>query len=153
MYRIRAGITQAHGGLNKSPFIKAWSLRPVCAGGGTFFRESLIDSDIHADGIFLCLAASQKPRNSGAIPSVSFLAGRKNLLVIAKTSLNQWFLRENIREWLTFKGYIFHADSLPMLRQPVRKMIGNTFALPGILRCCFFGGRIEKRVRYRICLS
>jgi len=37
-------------------------------------------------------AASQKPRNSAAIPSVSFLAGRKNLLVIAKTSLNQWLL-------------------------------------------------------------
>ena len=31
----------------------------------------------------------QKPRNSAAVPSVSFLAGRKNLLVIAKTSLNQ----------------------------------------------------------------
>jgi len=50
------------------------------------FMESLIDSVIHADGIFLRHAAPQKPRNSAAIPSVSFLAGRKNLLVIAKTS-------------------------------------------------------------------
>ena len=49
-------------------------------------KESLIDSVIHADDIFLRPAASQKPRNSAAIPSVSFLAGRKNLLVIAKTS-------------------------------------------------------------------
>ena len=48
-------------------------------------RESLIDSVIYADGIFLRPAASQKLRNS-AVPSVSFLAGRKNLLVIAKTS-------------------------------------------------------------------
>ena len=31
-------------------------------------------------------AASQKPRNSVLFLSVSFLAGRKNLLVIAKTS-------------------------------------------------------------------
>ena len=51
-------------------------------------RESLIDSVIHADGIciFLRPAASQKPRNSAAIPLVSFLAGGKNLLVIAKPS-------------------------------------------------------------------
>ncbi len=49
-------------------------------------KESLIDSVIHADGIFLRPAAAQKPRNSAAIPSVSFLAGCKNLLVIAKTS-------------------------------------------------------------------
>jgi len=55
-------------------------------GIGYWFRESLIDSVIHADGIFLCPAASQKPRNSAAIPSVSFLAGCKNLLAIAKTS-------------------------------------------------------------------
>ena len=63
----------------------------VCHDTTSFSKESLIDSDIHADGIFLRPAASQKPRNSAVIPSVLFLAGRKNLLVIAKTSLNQWF--------------------------------------------------------------
>jgi len=52
----------------------------------TEIKESLIYSVIHADGIFLRPAASQKSRNSAAIPSVSFLAGRKNLLVSAKTS-------------------------------------------------------------------
>ena len=58
------------------------------AGGPVFciFRESLIDPVIHADGIFLRPAASQRPRNSAAIPSASFLAGGKNLPVIAKTS-------------------------------------------------------------------
>jgi len=49
-------------------------------------KESLIDSVVHADGIILRPAAAQKPQNSAAIPSVSFLAGRKKLLVIAKTS-------------------------------------------------------------------
>ncbi len=65
------------------------ALLPFKQQGGDFKRdtkESLIDSVIHADDIFLRPAASQKPRNSAAIPSVSFLAGRKNLLVIAKTS-------------------------------------------------------------------
>jgi len=45
--------------------------------------ESLIDPVIRADGIFLRPAAAQKPRNSAAVPLVSFLAGGKNLLVIA----------------------------------------------------------------------
>ena len=48
-------------------------------------EESRNCSVIHADGIFLRPAAARKPRNSAAVPSVSFLAGRKNLLVIATT--------------------------------------------------------------------
>ena len=62
-------------------------------------REPLIYSAIHADGIFLRPATSQKPRNSAAIPSVSFLAGRKNLLVIAKISFNQWFPKFTQANW------------------------------------------------------
>jgi len=65
---------------------RAGELRPGYQPKKAFLKESLIYSVIHADGIFLRPAASQKPRNSAAIPSVSFLAGCKNPLVIAKTS-------------------------------------------------------------------
>ena len=142
---------------------RAGELRPGYQPKKAFLKESLIYSVIHADGIFLRPAASQKPRNSAAIPSVSFLAGCKNLLVIAKTSLNQRFPKitevqsrlqniqqqkisgDNIYQFLLYFDKLYHRFNDAEKKELIVSFVESV----GIYEQEQLNGRILKSIKFR----